>query len=451
MSKKKYFVSFILVSFIACMLIFALAACGQKTPPADEKTAEKLEVTTMPSKTEYYTGEEISLDGGRVTVYYDDNSSEVLELADSRLEVNTADINMSTAGQKTITVRYGGARTTFKITVKIEGLSVTFDYNYDGAEDVIEPVNKGTKVSEPETPERPARGDGTEYTFEGWYTDETMTYLYDFDTPVNESIVLYALWIAGDSVELTLDFNYDGTDSLDMKMQSGEAPRAPAVPVRDKFVFEGWYADAACTETFDFTKPLDSDKTIYAKWTRSETGTDTYVFEAEHIDLSQKSGPGYSGTAAGKDMIVTDPNASNMQYVGFLYKQDIVLDFHIDFSERAEDVTLVVRMSADIPEVTEIDSELYGVRVNGTFVDYAGPVRLECVADGTPGEWVDVTIGTNMTFEKGDNTIELVTLNNKQPSAGSTYAAIAPVIDCIKLTTAEVPIWDGTRGLPWKP
>ena len=153
MSKKKYFVSFILVSFIACMLIFALAACGQKTPPADEKTAEKLEVTTMPSKTEYYTGEEISL-----------------ELADSRLEVNTADINMSTAGQKTITVRYGGARTTFKITVKIEGLSVTFDYNYDGAEDVIEPVNKGTKVSEPETPERPARGDGTEYTFEGWYT-----------------------------------------------------------------------------------------------------------------------------------------------------------------------------------------------------------------------------------------------------------------------------------------
>ena len=45
MSKKKYFVSFILVSFIACMLIFALAACGQKTPPADEKTAEKLEVT----------------------------------------------------------------------------------------------------------------------------------------------------------------------------------------------------------------------------------------------------------------------------------------------------------------------------------------------------------------------------------------------------------------------
>lgn len=119
MSKKKYFVSFILVSFIACMLIFALAACGQKTPPADEKTAEKLEVTTMPSKTEYYTGEEISLDGGRVTVYYDDNSSEVLELADSRLEVNTADINMSTAGQKTITVRYGGARTTFKITVKI--------------------------------------------------------------------------------------------------------------------------------------------------------------------------------------------------------------------------------------------------------------------------------------------------------------------------------------------
>ena len=65
-------------------------------------------------------------------------------------------------------------------------------------------------------------------------------------------------------------------------------------PTVEGYTFDGWYADAAHTTEFDFTKPITGDTTIYAKW----TANDYYVsFVTEHGDPPTSQNVKYNGTA----------------------------------------------------------------------------------------------------------------------------------------------------------
>lgn len=65
--------------------------------------------------------------------------------------------------------------------------TVTF-HPANGQDNFTQTVADGNKVSQPADPTQ----DG--YTFNGWYTDSAHTNAYDFDTPVNKDIDLYAKW-----------------------------------------------------------------------------------------------------------------------------------------------------------------------------------------------------------------------------------------------------------------
>ena len=69
----------------------------------------------------------------------------------------------------------------------VEKFSVTFNTN-GGNEIDTQIIEKGNKAVEPEVPVKEG------YTFNGWYTDEELTTPYDFDTPVDSDITLYAGW-----------------------------------------------------------------------------------------------------------------------------------------------------------------------------------------------------------------------------------------------------------------
>ena len=43
-------------------------------------------------------------------------------------------------------------------------------------------------------------------------------------------------------------------------------PEPTPAPAKDGYHFAGWYADQACTETYDFSAPVTSDTSIYAGW-----------------------------------------------------------------------------------------------------------------------------------------------------------------------------------------
>jgi len=84
------------------------------------KTLSSIIVTTLPTKTAYLEGKDsLDLTGGKLTLYYDNNTTSVIELSDASI---TGFDNTST-GSQTLTVSYNGKTTSFNITIQAKSLT----------------------------------------------------------------------------------------------------------------------------------------------------------------------------------------------------------------------------------------------------------------------------------------------------------------------------------------
>ena len=86
-----------------------------------EKIVEKIEIKTNPDKTTYIKGEDISLTGGKITITYNDNSTEDIDIENNMI----TGYNANLLGEQIITVTYKGKTTTFKVTVTNNVTSLT--------------------------------------------------------------------------------------------------------------------------------------------------------------------------------------------------------------------------------------------------------------------------------------------------------------------------------------
>lgn len=98
------------------------------------------------------------------------------------------------------------------------------------------------------------------YSVEGWYLNGVK---YDFSQPVYEDMDLYANWTV---MSYTASF-YDGEELLfTQKVNHGSKLQTPAAPVKEGYLFTGWYTDPELTTAYDFFKPCYSDIDLYASW-----------------------------------------------------------------------------------------------------------------------------------------------------------------------------------------
>lgn len=146
--------------------------------------------------------------------------------------------------------------------------TVTFDLNYDDAADpTVVKLGKGEKATEPAT--EPTRAG---YDFDGWFTDKTGTFEYDFDEPVTEDVILYAKWLdaAVTYYTVTFNLNYNGAPAAGKQnVASDSTATEPAtIPTRTDYYFTGWYTDAAATEAnkYNFSTAVTADTMLYAGW-----------------------------------------------------------------------------------------------------------------------------------------------------------------------------------------
>ncbi|WP_173917220.1 bacterial Ig-like domain-containing protein [Halobacillus sp. Marseille-Q1614] len=89
-----------------------------------DESVTKLEVTQLPQKTQYFIGDELSLDGLSVTATYSDGETE--RLTKGQLEVYGFD--SSTEGDQEVSLSFKGETTSFTVNVKekeVEGIQVT--------------------------------------------------------------------------------------------------------------------------------------------------------------------------------------------------------------------------------------------------------------------------------------------------------------------------------------
>lgn len=75
--------------------------------------------------------------------------------------------------------------------------------------------------------------------------------------------------MGGEAVTYTVTFDTDGGSSVaDQVVNAGAKVVKPADPTKTDNTFAGWYSNAAKTKTWNFnTGTVDSDMTLYAKWT----------------------------------------------------------------------------------------------------------------------------------------------------------------------------------------
>jgi uncharacterized repeat protein (TIGR02543 family) len=113
-------------------------------------------------------------------------------------------------------------------------------------------------ISQPQDPIRSG------YTFIGWYSDQTLTQTYTFNTMPLDGITLYAKWLGQPT---NLYFNSNGGSEVAMiTAQLDGVISAPSAPAKLGYTFDGWYKDQMLTEAFTTWVMPSGGITLYAKW-----------------------------------------------------------------------------------------------------------------------------------------------------------------------------------------
>ena len=135
--------------------------------------------------------------------------------------------------------------------------AVTFDTK-GGSTVPVKNVLNGQKAIKPADPTREG------YTFDGWYTEEACANPYDFATPVQNALTLYAKWTIN---QYTITFKPEnGNEDTTITQDYGTPVTAPANPTKTGYTFAGW--DRAVPATM----PAEN-MTVTAQWTAVGSGS----------------------------------------------------------------------------------------------------------------------------------------------------------------------------------
>ena len=186
---------------------------------------------------------------------------------------------------------YGGRRTvTFKIVSRSADFTVTYDKNlaymtevFDGAHIDVLPVISGNDMTGKVADGKSLAHDTYKlngFVFAGWNTEpDGSGVMYasggKFDptaemlaTGYGSNVRLYAQWMP---VEYKLTYKLNGgiNEQYNPATYTILDPVEFSDPVRDNYVFAGWFYDSRCTSKPALSIPIGTtgNKTLYAKWT----------------------------------------------------------------------------------------------------------------------------------------------------------------------------------------
>lgn len=91
-------------------------------------------------------------------------------------------------------------------------------------------------------------------------------------------ILIFAIVVSskGNSIKVTFD-SHGGTEVESLKVKKGETIEEPEKPVKEGYEFIGWYYDG---KKFDFSKGIDKNIELEAKWLKVGTIKNTVTFDS---------------------------------------------------------------------------------------------------------------------------------------------------------------------------
>lgn len=146
--------------------------------------------------------------------------------------------------------------------------TVTFNSTGGSSVSSIE-VESGKTVSKPQDPTQDGK------VFKHWSLTEGGE-AYNFATPVNGNITLYAVWDAAQTPVTNHTVTFDAKGGISsittLEVENGKTLVAPPAPTKDGFTFKHWsLTDGG--EAYDFATPVTANITLYAVWVETEVLT----------------------------------------------------------------------------------------------------------------------------------------------------------------------------------
>ena len=224
------------------------------------------------------------------------------------------------------------------------------------------------------------------YTFAGWYNGNEK---FDFTTVPTGDVTLTAKWTAKD-YEVSFVTEHGNTpDSQSVKYNNPAT--YPGELTEDGYTFIGWYTDKNYTTEFDFTKPITSNTTVYAKWTAKDYEVS---FVTEHGNAPTSQNVKYNGTASDPGKLKEE----GYTFIGWYTDHTCTTEFNFSTA-----ITGDTKVYAKWEKNAPVLPDTYALNVSGAFV----------YVDG-----VDVTASagdTSLQLKK-DASVRLVADPDRMPS-----------------------------------
>lgn len=245
-------------------------------------------------------------------------------------------------------------------------------------------IDRGGKFTEPAAPSK------ENHTFAGWYNGDEK---FDFDANTTNAPNVLNLVAKWEKSKYTVKFVSDYGSFEDQTIEYGKLIETDklTIPEVEGYTFDGWYTDATRTKEFDFSTPITSNTTVYAKWTAKDYEVS---FITEHGKTPTSQNVPYNETA-------TDPgklSAEGYTFIGWYADEAHKTKF--DF---ITPITGDTKVYAKWEKNAPVLPDTYALNVSGAFV----------YVDG-----VDVTApagDTSLPLEK-DASVRLVADPDRMPS-----------------------------------
>ena len=123
-------------------------------------------------------------------------------------------------------------------------------------------IDRGGKFTEPAAPSK------ENHTFAGWYNGDEK---FDFDADTTNAPNVLKLVAKWDINQYTVKFVSDHGSFEDQTIEYGGTIKTDklTIPKVEGYTFDDWYTDNTYSTKFDFTQPIKSNTTVYAKWEKN--------------------------------------------------------------------------------------------------------------------------------------------------------------------------------------
>lgn len=245
-------------------------------------------------------------------------------------------------------------------------------------------IDRGGKFTEPAAPSK------ENHTFAGWYNGDEK---FDFDADTTNAPNVLKLVAKWDINQYTVQFVSDYGSFADQTVEHGGTITTDnlTIPEVEGYTFDGWYTDDTYSTKFDFTQPIKSNTTVYAKWTAKDYEVS---FITEHGDAPASQNVKYNGTASDPGKLKEE----GYTFIGWYTDHTCTTEFNF-----STPITGDTKVYAKWEKNAPVLPDTYALNVSGAFV----------YVDG-----VDVTApaGDTSLQLKKDASVRLVADPDRMPS-----------------------------------